>query len=158
MGRKSLVFLYPSVSILQVRLASKMFNRCILTQVSKHSGHHGRLERTITYTNGKHRNPAYLIEADHGAVASENERCSIIGVNAMKDGGNAVDAAISAALCTGVVNMFSQVSLNPDAGYLPLTLCTRSLLAQFRNWRWWVHGRPHPAVPTREQCLRRVYS
>lgn len=53
------------------------------------------------------RNPAYLIQVKHGAVASENERCSIIGVNVLKDGGNAVDSAISAALCTGVVNMFS---------------------------------------------------
>jgi hypothetical protein len=53
------------------------------------------------------RNPAYLIRADHGAVATENERCSMIGVQVLKDGGNAVDAAISASLCTGVVNMFS---------------------------------------------------
>ncbi|KIJ67718.1 hypothetical protein HYDPIDRAFT_83226 [Hydnomerulius pinastri MD-312] len=53
------------------------------------------------------RNPAYLITAEHGAVASENKRCSDIGVDVMKDGGNAVDAAISTALCVGVVNMFS---------------------------------------------------
>lgn len=53
------------------------------------------------------RNPAYLITADHGAVAAENKRCSDIGVDVLKDGGNAVDAAISASLCIGVVNMFS---------------------------------------------------
>lgn len=53
------------------------------------------------------RNQAFLIVAEHGAVASENKRCSDIGVEVMKDGGNAVDAAISAAFCTGVVNMFS---------------------------------------------------
>ena len=56
-----------------------------------------------------HTNPAYLIEATHGAVAAENKRCSDIGVSALKDGGNAVDAAIAATLCTGVVNMFSCV-------------------------------------------------
>lgn len=52
-------------------------------------------------------NPAYLIIAEHGAVASENKRCSDVGVEVMKDGGNAVDAAIGAAFCIGVVNMFS---------------------------------------------------
>jgi hypothetical protein len=55
------------------------------------------------------RNPAYLIEASHGAVASEIERCSVMGVDIMKIGGNAVDAAIAATLCTGVINMFSYV-------------------------------------------------
>ena len=56
------------------------------------------------------RNPAYLIRVHNGAVASENKRCSDIGVDVLKDGGNAVDAAIAAALCLGVVNMFSLVS------------------------------------------------
>lgn len=53
------------------------------------------------------RNPAYLIAAEHGAVASENKRCSDIGVDVLKEGGNAVDAAISVVFCVGVVNMFS---------------------------------------------------
>ncbi|KAF9049718.1 gamma-glutamyltranspeptidase [Panaeolus papilionaceus] len=53
------------------------------------------------------RNPAYLIKAENGAVAAENHRCSQIGVETLKAGGNAVDAAIAATFCTGVVNMFS---------------------------------------------------
>jgi len=53
------------------------------------------------------RNPAYLIHASNGAVASEHISCSEIGVDVLKDGGNAVDAAIAATFCTGVVNMFS---------------------------------------------------
>ena len=58
------------------------------------------------------RNPTspYLIEARNGAVATENKRCSDIGVSALKDGGNAIDAAIAATFCSGVVNMFSWVS------------------------------------------------
>ncbi|EIW63497.1 gamma-glutamyltranspeptidase [Trametes versicolor FP-101664 SS1] len=53
------------------------------------------------------RNPAYLVRATNGAVASENELCSDIGVNILKDGGNAVDATVGTTLCIGVVNMFS---------------------------------------------------
>ncbi|KAH8083772.1 gamma-glutamyltranspeptidase [Cristinia sonorae] len=53
------------------------------------------------------RNPAYLIHAKHGAVASENKLCSDIGVETLKAGGNAVDAAVSTTLCIGVANMFS---------------------------------------------------
>lgn len=53
------------------------------------------------------RPPSYLIHAQHGAVASENESCSIIGVEMLKQGGSAVDAAIAATVCIGVVNMFS---------------------------------------------------
>ncbi|KAI9463549.1 gamma-glutamyltranspeptidase [Lactarius psammicola] len=54
-----------------------------------------------------HRNPAYLIEAKHAAVASENELCSNVGVQILKDGGNAVDSAVGTSFCIGVVNMFS---------------------------------------------------
>jgi hypothetical protein len=53
------------------------------------------------------RNPAYLIKVKHAAVASENELCSNIGVEILKEGGNAVDAAVATTFCTGVVNMFS---------------------------------------------------
>ena len=66
------------------------------------SGHH-----PPKYLASEPRNPAYLITAKHGAVASENKRCSDIGVDILKGGGNAVDAAIAATFCTGVVNMFS---------------------------------------------------
>lgn len=53
------------------------------------------------------RNPAYLIKAEHAAVASENELCSNVGVQILKDGGNAVDSAVGTTFCIGVVNMFS---------------------------------------------------
>jgi len=54
------------------------------------------------------RNPAYQVKAYRGAVATENEACSSIGVSVMEElKGNAVDAAISAVFCLGVVNLFS---------------------------------------------------
>ena len=53
------------------------------------------------------RNPSLLIRAKNGAVASVNKRCSDIGIQVLREGGNAVDAAIAATFCTGVVNMFS---------------------------------------------------
>ncbi|THV00494.1 gamma-glutamyltranspeptidase [Dendrothele bispora CBS 962.96] len=39
----------------------------------------------------------------HGAVATEVNECSQIGVEIMKEGGNAVDAIIASTLCIGVV-------------------------------------------------------
>ncbi|KAI0341981.1 gamma-glutamyltranspeptidase [Trametopsis cervina] len=65
---------------------------------------------TSTHTCGSlscARNPAYLIKAKHGAVASENIVCSELGVSTMKKGGNAVDAAVATTMCIGVTNMFS---------------------------------------------------
>lgn len=45
-----------------------------------------------------------VITARHGAVATDDGRCSIIGRNVLGDGGHAVDAAVAAALCLGVVS------------------------------------------------------
>ena len=43
----------------------------------------------------------------HGAVTTDNKMCSRIGVGILKDGGNAVDGAIAAALCLGTVSAFA---------------------------------------------------
>jgi gamma-glutamyltranspeptidase/glutathione hydrolase/leukotriene-C4 hydrolase len=39
-----------------------------------------------------------------GIVAADDPRCSAIGADALSKGGNAVDAAIAASLCLGVVS------------------------------------------------------
>ncbi|CAL5203858.1 unnamed protein product [Lathyrus oleraceus] len=45
-----------------------------------------------------------VIIAHHGAVATDDRRCSKIGMDAIVEGGHAVDAAVAAALCLGVVS------------------------------------------------------
>ncbi|KAI5746115.1 hypothetical protein M8J77_000026 [Diaphorina citri] len=40
----------------------------------------------------------------HGSVASDNERCSMIGADIMKTGGNAVDAAVATTFCISVIS------------------------------------------------------
>ncbi|XP_049805529.1 glutathione hydrolase 1 proenzyme-like isoform X4 [Schistocerca nitens] len=41
----------------------------------------------------------------HGSVATDSIECSTIGTDILKKGGNAVDAAVAATLCLGVVNL-----------------------------------------------------
>ncbi|CAG8737267.1 15969_t:CDS:10, partial [Racocetra persica] len=48
-----------------------------------------------------------LIIAKYGAVASEIVNCSQYGVDVLKEGGNAIDAAITSMICVGAINSFA---------------------------------------------------
>ncbi|CAG8600252.1 20726_t:CDS:10, partial [Cetraspora pellucida] len=48
-----------------------------------------------------------LIIAKNGAVASEVVNCSQYGVEVLKEGGNAIDAAITSMICVGTINSFA---------------------------------------------------
>jgi gamma-glutamyltranspeptidase/glutathione hydrolase/leukotriene-C4 hydrolase len=46
----------------------------------------------------------HRVTSSKGAVATDNQICSQIGVNILDQGGNAIDAAVAAKLCLGVVS------------------------------------------------------
>ncbi|KOM49518.1 hypothetical protein LR48_Vigan08g034500 [Vigna angularis] len=55
------------------------------------------------YNEGLTTSDEDIVESDVGVVATDDARCSAIGVSLIKQGGHAVDAAVAAALCIGVV-------------------------------------------------------
>ncbi|KAI9252906.1 nucleophile aminohydrolase [Phascolomyces articulosus] len=48
-----------------------------------------------------------LVTGKRAAVAVEAEECSNVGIDILKQGGNAVDSAIASALCIGVIDSFA---------------------------------------------------
>ncbi|TVY22106.1 Glutathione hydrolase proenzyme [Lachnellula hyalina] len=50
--------------------------------------------------------PKQICDGANGAVASESKVCSQIGIDVLKDGGNAADALVAQQFCVGVVGMY----------------------------------------------------
>lgn len=50
--------------------------------------------------------PVYHHAPHLGAVASESDICSRVGIDTLKAGGNAADALVSTTLCVGVIGMY----------------------------------------------------
>lgn len=72
----------------------------VLASLSWSSGSAGSVESRTTFAD-------FHITATKGAVASDSATCSSMGVDILAKGGNAVDAAITTALCLGVVSPMS---------------------------------------------------
>lgn len=50
--------------------------------------------------------PPVIKHGELGAVASESDICSHIGVDLLKQGGNAADALVGTVACVGVIGMY----------------------------------------------------
>ncbi|KAL9459185.1 hypothetical protein AB3S75_002551 [Citrus x aurantiifolia] len=59
---------------------------------------------SIDGLSGSNKHRREVIVAHHGVVATDDGRCSKIGMDVLKAGGHAVDASVAAALCLGVVS------------------------------------------------------
>ncbi|TXG69397.1 hypothetical protein EZV62_004332 [Acer yangbiense] len=59
---------------------------------------------SLNSLNGTTINRHEVIVARHGVVATDDGRCSKIGMDVLRAGGHAVDASVAAALCLGVVS------------------------------------------------------
>ena len=68
-----------------------------------------------------------------GAVASEAEICSHIGIELLKLGGNAADAMVGTVACVGVVGMY-------HSGEYIRKYCIL-VINRVRTWRWRLHAR-----------------
>ncbi len=67
----------------------------------------------------------------NGAVASENKICSDIGVQVLRQGGNAVDSAIAATFCIGTLNMYS--SGIGGGGFMLIKMNDKTKVIDFRE-------------------------
>lgn len=91
--------LFPGVTLI-LTIASYTTSSSNIHIIS--SSHNNGIRSTIKSTEG----PG-SIESESGVVAADDGRCSEIGVQILKIGGHAVDAAVAVALCSGVVHPFS---------------------------------------------------
>ncbi|KAI9505100.1 gamma-glutamyltranspeptidase 1-like protein, partial [Coemansia spiralis] len=75
-----------------------------------------------------------LVTAKNGAVATDEARCSAIGVDILRNGGNAVDATVASALCVGVLQAHSSgiggggfMLIRPPGGQAPVLIDFREI-------------------------------
>ncbi|KAK4852847.1 hypothetical protein QYF36_000036 [Acer negundo] len=59
---------------------------------------------SLNSLNGAPKNRREVTVVRHGVVATDDRRCSKIGMDVLRAGGHAVDASVAAALCLGVVS------------------------------------------------------
>jgi gamma-glutamyltranspeptidase/glutathione hydrolase len=86
--------------------------------------------------------PPVIKHGELGAVASESDVCSHIGVELLKQGGNAADALVGTVACVGVIGMYHS---GMSCKYL-ICYCIQvfEMLTSGRHWRWRLHACASP--------------
>lgn len=67
------------------------------------------VQASPAYQSSPYDPSATLLDPEHnrlGAVASESSICSNIGIDMLKQGGNAADSLVATVLCVGVIGMY----------------------------------------------------
>ncbi|KAJ2587496.1 hypothetical protein IWW49_003444 [Coemansia sp. RSA 1797] len=91
----------------------------------------------VASTHSGNETHSTLITARKGAVATDEPRCSAIGADVLREGGNAVDAAVASTLCIGVLQAHSSgiggggfMLVRPSHNKRPLLIDFRETAAQ----------------------------
>ncbi|CAO2161073.1 unnamed protein product [Urochloa humidicola] len=79
----------------------------LLNSSSRNAGAAARSKVAGTGSAPRRRAGRHEVESGVGAAAADDARCSEVGAAALRAGGHAVDAAVAAALCLGVVHPMS---------------------------------------------------
>ncbi|PNW69930.1 hypothetical protein CHLRE_17g698650v5 [Chlamydomonas reinhardtii] len=90
------------------------------------------IARPVPGPDADYRGHPRKVRGSKGLVATDQSRCADIGAEVLQEGGHAVDAAVAAALCQGVVNPFAS---GAGGGFFALLRDGASGAAEFVNAR-----------------------
>lgn len=95
-------YVWPNKHKLKIILCAFLVATIVGLIVTGNTGHE-ILSGAEKYNERITTNHKDIVESEVGVVATDDARCSAIGVSMLRQGGHAVDAAVAAALCIGVV-------------------------------------------------------
>jgi gamma-glutamyltranspeptidase len=100
-----LVHLQTKRSIVSSIQRPQSFCTALQMALSSSSQENDNTNNSVEQQEQKKKNPFVITNVYNGIVASDQSICSQLGLSILQDlGGNAIDAAVTTALCLGVVN------------------------------------------------------